>query len=146
MASPGPQPDADMSALIERAARLLGESLLGVVAFGSWARGESREDSDFDALLIADERVPITRELYRRWDEEPSLHWRGHEVEPHYVHLPPEGAMPSGLWAEAATDGLVLHERDGSISERLADIRRMISSGRVSRRIAHGQPYWVRNA
>ncbi|MCY3700296.1 MAG: toxin-antitoxin system HicB family antitoxin [Gemmatimonadetes bacterium] len=144
LASPGAAPDPEASALIERAARLLGESLIGVVAFGSWVRGESGAASDFDVLLIAEERLPITRELYGRWDREPVLHWRGHEVEPHFVHLPPEGAVPSGTWAEAATDGRVLHERGWSVSERLADIRRMISAGRISRRLLHGQPYWVR--
>lgn len=145
LASPGSEPDSDVSALIERAARLLGESLVGVVAFGSWVRGESGAASDFDVLLIAEARLPITRELYGRWDREPALHWRGHEVEPHFVHLPPEGAVPSGTWAEVATDGLVLHERGWSVSERLADIRRMISAGRISRRFLHGQPYWVRD-
>ena len=144
LAWPGAAPDPEASALIERAARLLGESLVGVVAFGSWVRGESGAASDFDVLLIAEERLPITRELYGRWDREPALYWRGHEVEPHFVHLPPTGAVPSGTWAEVATDGLVLHERGWSVSERLADVRRMISAGRISRRLLHGQPYWVR--
>ena len=144
LASPGALLDSEAATLVERAARLLGESLVGVVAFGSGARGESGAASDFDVLLIADERVPVTRGLYGRWDREPALHWRGHEIEPHFVHLPPEGAVPSGTWAEVATDGLVLHERGWSVSERLADIRRMISAGRISRRLLHGQPYWVR--
>lgn len=144
LASPGAWLDEEASQLIERAARLLGESLVGVVAFGSWARGESRTGSDFDVLVIAEARLPITRELYRRWDDEPALAWRGHAVEPHFVHLPAEGAVPSGTWAEAATDGLVLHERGFEVSERLAGIRRMISAGRISRRLVHGQPYWVR--
>ncbi len=144
LASPGARPDPEASALIERAARLLGESLVGVVAFGSRVRREGGATSDFDVLLITEQRFPITRELYARWDGEPVLHWRGHEVEPHFVHLPPEGAVPSGTWAEVATDGLVLHERGWSVSERLADIRRMISAGLISRRLLHGQPYWVR--
>ena len=144
LASPGALLDSEAATLVERAARLLGESLVGVVAFGSGARGQIGAASDFDVLLIAEERVPITRGLYRRWDREPALHWRGHEIEPHFVHLPPEGAVPSGTWAEVATDGLVLHERGWSVSERLADIRRMISAGRISRRLLHGQPYWVR--
>ncbi|WP_419933571.1 hypothetical protein [Candidatus Palauibacter sp.] len=144
LASPGAWLDEEASGLIGRAAGLLGESLVGVVAFGSWTRGESRAASDFDVLLIAEECVPITRELYRRWDSKPALHWRGHEVEPHFVHLPSEGAVPSGMWAEVATDGIVLHERGLEVSERLAGIREMISAGRISRRRVHGQSYWVR--
>ena len=144
LASPGAWLDEEASQLIERAAGLLGESLVGVVAYGSWARGESRTGSDFDVLVVAEARLPITRELYRRWDDEPALEWRGHAVEPHFVHLPAEGGVPSGTWAEAATDGLVLHERGFEVSERLAGIRRMIAAGRISRRLVHGQPYWVR--
>ena len=116
---------------------------------GAWLDEEAcgligRAASDFDVLLIAEECVPITRELYRRWDGEPALHWRGHEVEPHFVHLPAEGAVPSGMWAEVATDGIVLHERGPEVSERLAGIRGMISAGRIFRRRVHGQSYWVR--
>ena len=144
LASPGAWLDEEACGLIGRAAALLGESLIGVVAFGSWTRGESRAASDFDVLLIVEDCVPITRELYRRWDSEPALHWRGHEVEPHFVHLPSDGAVPSGTWAEVATDGVVLHERGLEVSERLAGIRGMISAGRISRRLVHGQSYWVR--
>lgn len=144
LASPGAPADPEATALVGRADCLLGESLVGVVAFGSWVRGESRAASDFDALLIAGESVPITRELYRRWDREPTLYWHGREVAPHFVRLPPEDAVPSGMWAEAATDGLVLYERGWLVSERLAGIRRMIAAGRISRRLLHAQPYWVR--
>ena len=144
LASPGAPADPEATALVGRAGRILGESLIGVVAFGSWVRGESRAASDFDALLIAGKSVPITRELYRRWDHEPALYWHGREVAPHFVHVPSQGAVPSGMWAEAATDGVVLYERDWSVSERLAGIRRMIAAGRISRRRLHAQPYWVR--
>ena len=143
LASPGAPADPEATALVGRADWLLGELLVGVVAFGSWVRGESRAASDFDALLIAGASVPITRELYRRWDREPALRWHGREVAPHFVRLPPEGAVPSGMWAEAATDGLVLYERGWLVSERLAEIRRMIAAGRISRRLLHAQPYWV---
>ena len=147
LASPGAPSDPEATAVVGRAGRILGESLIGVVAFGSWVRGENRAASDFDALLITGASVPITRELYRWWDREPALRWHGHQVAPLFVRLPPEGAVPSGMWAEAATDGLVLYERGWLVSERLAGIRRMIAAGRISRRLLHAQPYWVlRNA
>jgi hypothetical protein len=38
---------------IARAQRLLGESLISVVLFGSRARGTATSDSDFDLLIIA---------------------------------------------------------------------------------------------
>lgn len=126
-----------------RAARVLGDSLLGVVAFGSWARGEETASSDLDILLVADRAVPISRALYRSWDGGPDLSWADHEVAPHFVHLPPNAAAVSGLWAEVATDGLILFERDLTVSRHLAGVRRRILRGEISARVADGQRYWV---
>jgi hypothetical protein len=49
----------------------------------------------------------------------------------------------TGLWAEAALDGVVLFERGLVVSKRLAAVRRDIVAGRLVRRLAHGQPYWA---
>ena len=129
---------------VDRALSILGESLLGAVVFGSWARGDPATESDLDLLLIADDRIPISRSLYRRWDDGPALEWDGHEVQPHFVRLPHEGEAPSGLWAEVALDGMVLFERRLAVSRLLTRVRRRIVAGRVSQRMAHGNPYWVR--
>jgi hypothetical protein len=37
----------------------------------------------------------------------------------------------------------VLFERDFRISSKLVQVRHDIVSGRIVRRIAHGQPYWT---
>ena len=128
--------------MVRRAAALLGESLIGVVAFGSWARGEMTDTSDIDVLIVVDADVAITRRLYRRWDEEP-VRWDDRPVDPHFVHLaaPHDGA--SGLWAEVAIDGIVLFERDLRLSSTLAAIRRSLVDGRLQRRVVHGQGYWT---
>ena len=144
LASPGVWLDEEASAIVERAASILGEALVGVVAFGSWVRGEHDATSDFDVLLIADDELPVSRHLYRRWDDAPGLAWQGLEVEPHFVHLLPEGEVPSGLWGEVATDGVILFERSFQVSTRLAEVRRRIADGGIVRRFAEGQPYWVR--
>ena len=144
LASPGVWLDEEASAIVERAASILGEALVGVVAFGSWVRGEHDATSDFDVLLIADDDLPVSRHLYRRWDDAPGLAWQGLEVEPHFVHLLPEGEVPSGLWGEVATDGVILFERGFQVSTRLAAVRRRIADGGIVRRFAEGQPYWVR--
>lgn len=130
------------TAVVERAAELFGDALLAIVAYGSWTRDEAVAGSDVDVLIVVDAGAPITRSLYRQWDEKP-LAWDGHAVEPHIVHLrgPEEGA--SGLFAEAAIDGIVLFERGLRVSRRLAEIRRDILAGRLVRRIVHGQPYWA---
>ncbi len=128
-------------AVVARAAELFGADLLAVVAYGSWTRDEATAGSDVDVLVVVDEAAPITRALYRSWDAQP-LAWDAHPVEPHFVHLRGRDQGASGLWAEAAVDGIVLFERGIRVSRRLAEIRRDVLAGRLVRRTAHGQPYW----
>ena len=143
LASPGAALDPAPVAVVRRAAKVLGESLLAVVAFGSWARGEETASSDLDVLLVVDRAVPISRALYREWDAGPDLSWDGHEVTPHFVQLPCGAAAVSGLWAEVATDGLIVFERRLTVSRHLANVRRRILRGELSARFADGQRYWV---
>lgn len=136
----GPAADA-----VERAAALFGDSLVGLVIYGSWARDELAEGSDVDLLVIVDRRVAITRELYRRWDASP-LRWDSLLVEPHFVHLPDRAARISSTWAEIALDGVVLFERGGDVSRLLVQLRRKIVAGELVQRRIHGQTYWVEAA
>jgi predicted nucleotidyltransferase len=135
----------DGPAVVRRAVDLYGPDLAGVVVFGSWARGEAADDSDVDLLVVLDRRLPLTRSLYAAWDAEPSR-WDGRPVEVHLAHLPDRGAAPTSIWAEVALDGLVVFERNRSVSARLGDVRREIAAGRFVRRVAQGQPYWTRGA
>ncbi len=144
LATPGTGLEPPAAAVLGRAASILGDALLGVVAFGSWARGEPVAGSDLDILLIAGDQIRITRDLYRRWDEHPPLRWDGLRVEPHFCNLPKDEVEVSGLWAEVSIDGAVLFDRELSVSRRLSRNRRRILEGRISARVAHGQPYWVR--
>lgn len=127
---------------VERAAATVDAGLVGVVVYGSWARGEAADGSDVDVLVVVDGEVPVVRSLYRRWDEEP-VSWEGRRVEPHFVHLPAADERPSGTWAEVAMDGLVLFDRKLTVSRALARLRRLIVEGGLVRGEAHGQPYWM---
>jgi len=129
-------------AAVERAAELFAGDLIGVVAFGSWARDELADSSDIDLLVVLANKTPLTRELYRRWDEEP-IEWGERSVEPHFVHLPVVEEPPGGVWAEVALDGIVLFEGGLRLSAHLAWVRRQIAAGRLVRRFIHGQPYWA---
>ena len=133
--------DGDAVALVSRAAAVAGDALAGVLLHGSWVRGDATPASDVDALVVVDSRFRLGRALYRRWDEQP-VAWRGRRVDPHFVHPAAADAF-SGLWAEAAIDGLVLFDRDGRLSAALARVRRAIAEGRLARRVVHGQPYWT---
>jgi predicted nucleotidyltransferase len=120
----------------------LRSNLLGVVAFGSWARNQMVEGSDVDLLMVVRSEVQIRRSLYRTWDRTPS-EWEGHRIEPHFVHLPAKDARVSGLWAEVAVDGVVLFDGEMVLSRRLAGIRRRLASGELVRRWSAGHPYWA---
>jgi predicted nucleotidyltransferase len=130
---------------VQRATRIAGNGLVGVVLFGSRARGEAHAGSDTDLLVVVDRSVPLNRALYSKWDKAPIV-VDGQRVEPHFVRLPEAGRAPLGLWAEVAIDGIVLFCRDLELPSALAAIRRDIADGRIVRKTSHGQPYWVRAA
>ena len=130
------------SQAVVRAAQVTGESLVGVVAFGSWARAELHAESDVDILVVVEEKLKLSRDLYLRWDEAP-IQWQGRRVEPHFVHLPDPARAPLGLWAEIAVDGIILFTRDLLLPSLLVRIRHDIAAGRIIRRVVHGQSYWT---
>jgi hypothetical protein len=133
--------DGLVEALI-RVSRVVGDQLLGVVVHGSWARGRATASSDVDLLVVVSHDLPLSRDLYRAWDQAP-VAWEGHPVEPSFVHLPDPSEIPSGLWAEIAMDGIILFERELQVSRWLIRVREFIANGELLRRVAHGQPYWV---
>jgi predicted nucleotidyltransferase len=125
-----------------RATEVAGARLAGIIVHGSWVRGQARANSDVDVLVVVDSTLSLTRALYRMWDKAP-LTWEGRSVDAHFIHVPSSPDRASGVWCEAATDGLVFYDRDGRVDETLRRIRREIADGRLVRKHAHGQPYWT---
>jgi len=133
--------------LAEKCAQVFGEDLLGVVLFGSIARGEAFPDSDLDILVVMDRSRPIRRNLYSRWQDTLSSFAEQtfpHEVNPHFSHLPESPENAGALWLEIAIDGIVLWERAGEVSAALRALRAHLAAGKAVRRVRHGHPYWVR--
>ncbi len=121
-----------------------GDSLLGVVLFGSVARGEATESSDIDLLIVVASDVPITRALYRWWDEAIAGQVESN-VNPHFIRLPESPGEAGGLWLEVAVASTVLWEREGQVHATLAKLREVIAAGHLRRRLTGGVPYWVRD-
>jgi predicted nucleotidyltransferase len=146
LAGGGPGVPAGDSAvsLVARAAEVVGDALVAVIAYGSWARADAGPASDVDVLIVVEPTVALTRSLYRVWDEHP-VEWQGRRVDPHFVHVPGD-KIGGGVWGEAAIDGVLLFERGGRTSAHLARVRRAIADGRLVRRLTHGQPYWTEAA
>ena len=130
--------------IVARAAAVAGDSLIAVVLHGSLARREAAAASDADVLIVVEAGLALHRSVYRAWDSRP-VAWSGRRVDAHFVHPPADDAL-SGLWAEAALDGVVLFERGGHLSTHLVRVRRAIAEGRLLRRVVHGQPYWTEAA
>ncbi|NBV51016.1 toxin-antitoxin system HicB family antitoxin [bacterium] len=120
------------------AMRIHGEDLEGVILFGSWARGEQREGSDMDLLVVLREGGSIKRDLYRKWDALEATC-----VEPSIVALPASKNVPSSLWAEVSIEGILLFERNQKVRNYLVKVREAIANGVLRRERTHGQNYWV---
>jgi predicted nucleotidyltransferase len=133
--------DGPRSEHVETAIKVVGDELLGVVLFGSRARGEELETSDVDLLIVVSPSVALNRELYRRWD----LVGVDDAVNPHFVHLPVKPQSAGSIWYEIALDGIVFYEHDHLVTRFLQDVRRAIADGSIKRRYSHGHPYWIKN-
>lgn len=142
LAGGGARRGFDAGPTLAHARRIIGKHYLGAILHGSWARGDARDGSDIDVLVVVDRRVALSRALYATWDESaPSPHDRNVDV--HFVHLPADTLRPGAVWCEAALDGVVLDDPSGGIARALYDVRRSIAEGRVVRRSLHGQFYWT---
>ena len=136
----GEGPTGGRHGVVVRTARQqFGGAFLGLLLFGSQARGDSHDSSDTDLLIVLDRSVQIRRELYRRWPDPAD----GREVV-HFAHLPEDAVSAGSLWLECALDGIVLHDPEGRVRTALAGLKALIASGRIVRRSTHGQGYWVR--
>ena len=129
-------------AWVEEARRVFGDRLAGVLLFGSYARGDSRDTSDIDLLIVLDSGIPLRRELYRRWDQDADVE---EKVSPHLVHVPAEPDQAGSLWLETALDSRILYDRSGAVADLLAQLRKLVETGGVERRMVHGHPYWIRH-
>lgn len=116
----------------------------GVILFGSVARADAWDTSDVDLLLVLKSGSPVTRDLYRRWEEGEASAPGDRKVSMMLAALPESLSKAGSLWYEAAVDGIVLWDTALRISGVLAGLRRQMAEGRLVRGYAHGQPYWVK--
>jgi predicted nucleotidyltransferase len=113
-------------------ARGLGERLVGVVLFGSVARGEGSPTSDLDVLVVA-EGLP-GRFLERLRDLRALVPARLRGRTSLVIRTPDEfaEAFPS-LYLDIALDGIILHDRGGYMQGRLERIRALVGDAGLSR-------------
>jgi predicted nucleotidyltransferase len=121
-------PDGIVSGLREG----LGGDLVAVVLFGSRARGEAREGSDWDFLVIARDLPEGTLErIFQLKKMLPTL-YRG---EVSLLAKTPEEFMAglADLYLDIALDGVILYDTSEYMSKRLESLRSLIRRQRLHR-------------
>jgi len=126
------------SHIVKDAKREFGSKLLGVLLFGSRARGDVHDMSDTDILIVVDDSVIIDRGLYRVWDQRVP-----DGVSLQIAHLPTTAHDAGSLWLECALDAKILSDPFGLVADFIDQAREYITSGKVIRKTTHGQGFWV---
>lgn len=124
--------------VLQEAERTLGGNVVGLLLFGSQARGDTHDSSDTDLLLVVDSNIKIERASYRHWDKVLPP-----DISLHITHLPTNASDAGSLWLECALDARILSDPSGRIASFLLRAKEYITSGRVVRRVTHGQGFWV---
>lgn len=119
----------------------LRDDLVSIVLFGSRARGEAREGSDWDLFIIAKDlpAKPFKRVLYIR----KPLTGQFHEKICIIAKTPEEvmSAFPS-LYLDLCWDGIALFDREGFFETLRERMRKIISSAGLIRKRDNGEYYW----
>ena len=133
--------------------RELGDSLMGILLFGSVARGEARMNSDVDLLVVAEglpssymERARImARVVEKTRGERIKLFSKGiHPTLQIIAYTPEEMEVFRALYFDLAVDGIILYSRRGYVEELLRKIRRTLEESKARKVVLPGgRWYWV---
>ncbi len=122
-----------LSALVASLKQALQEDLWGIVLFGSVARGEAREYSDLDILLVADDlpekfttRIQHLRKILPG-DIRGSVSFMAR------TRTEFEGGFPS-YYLDIGLDGIILYDREEYMQQKLERIRQLIHMAGLHRR------------
>ena len=128
--------------VIQKLQKLFADDLVGVVLFGSTARGTQTASSDVDFMIVLNSRCPISTALYRQWDAE----FDSANLSPHFVHLSDNIEKLGSLWLEVALEGKTLFDSTGLVENTLRKLRQLIAQGKFRRSMTYGVPYWKKVA
>ncbi len=132
------------SRLIEAYKSHLGDDLISIVIFGSRARGDYTENSDFDILIIASHlperhlaRMGYIREPLLSFDEKVQVLAK--------THIEFDSNFPP-LYLDIALDGKILVDKDGFMEKRLRKIKNIIKDSSLYRIKAGDEFLWQWNS
>lgn len=124
-----PSPTTELGAISELVTALkqgLGGDLVAVVLFGSRARGQADERSDWDLLLVARRLPQGTLDRHIRLKKLLPPPWRARAS---ILAKPPQEfeSYLSSVYLDIALDGIILYDSDGYMERRLSDLRTLIA-------------------
>jgi len=113
--------------------KLLGDELLGLLLFGSWARGEAREDSDVDVFVVlkslkgVEARAFVYKVVAERVKRAVTLvDARADELFKEELELTP-------LLLNILVDGIVIYDKTGKLSELTAKTKQLVEKANLTR-------------
>jgi uncharacterized protein len=136
-----PQVRETLNGAVQSLQNLLGDNLVAVVLYGSWARGDSRPGSDVDLFVVArglpqdrfDRAALLRREVGRCCPLPISILAK----EPDQF----EGYFPS-LYLDIGLDGIILTDTEDYMTQKLARIRQLIDEAGLYRERREGELMW----
>jgi len=119
----------------------LGDRLISIVLFGSFARGDAKETSDYDLFIVAEglPAKPLKRILFVRaplkgqFDERVSIISK--TPQEMMEHFPP-------LFLDLGLDGIILFDRGGFFKNLQVKIKKIIEQAGLQRKRWIGEFYW----
>ncbi len=128
------------SRIVETYKKYLGDRLTSIVLFGSRARGDYTEKSDFDILIIATDMPErhLTRMGYIRaplLDFKEKVSIMAKTPEEFDASFPP-------LYLDITLDGKILIDRDTFMESRLEKIKNIIKASSLKREKKGGEFIW----
>lgn len=130
-----------MAPVIAALTQAMSNNLVAVVLFGSRARGDAAELSDWDLLVIA---YQLPQKSFRRHLQLKKIlpdTWRGQIAIVAKTPEEFESHLPS-LFLDIALDGIILYDSDGYMAERLARLQRLIQAEGLHRERVDGDLIW----
>lgn len=120
----------DMAVLgqaIEALRRGLGDRLVSVVLFGSRARGEASDESDWDLLVLARDLPVRLFQRHRVLKQMLPLAERGRLSLLAKTPQEFEASLPA-IYLDIALDGIVLYDPELYVADKLVALRRLIGN------------------
>jgi predicted nucleotidyltransferase len=138
MSDSNPQAIAEVVAALRQG---LGDNLVAIVLFGSRARDEADETSDWDLLVIAHH---LPEKLFQRHLQLKAMlpvGWRGQVSL--LARTPEEftASLPA-LFLDIALDGIVLYDIDNYVAKRLTGLKRLLEKRGLHRERVQHEMVW----